>query len=245
MSDKFEIANYFNLEKTAFPEIFSLEGVNYPWDILERMKTFILGLSEETLKELEYRFVRGHIWVHKETILPSDLDITGPVLIGKNCSIRSGARIRPNTIIGDHVNIGNGVEIKNSFLFSNVEIPHAGVYVGNAIIGNDVYISPNVIFANRYDPLLNKGNIIITLKDSSKVELKDGNKFSALVGDGCQINPNAVINAGSLLEKNVSVLTLALVKGFVPKGYIVKRDSSIVKNNNLWVSEYKDVDEMS
>lgn len=235
MSDKFEIANYFNLEKTAFPEIFSLEGVNYPWDILERMKTFILGLSEKTLKKLEYRFVRGNIWVHKETILPGDLDITGPVLIGKNCSIRSGARIRPNTIIGDNVNIGNGVEIKNSFLFNNVEIPHASVYIGNAIIGNDVYISAGVVFANRYDSLLNKGKILIHIPDKYKNAMRmeiDIEKFSALVGDGCHINPNVVINAGSLLEKNVSVVPLAFVKGFVPSYHVVKRGGRIEENRN-------------
>jgi len=231
MSDKFKISEYFDLQQITFTEVF--KGCEYPWDVLANIHDFILNIPKERLEELEYRFVRGYIWAHKTTIIPNDLEITGPVLIGQNCNIRSGARICPNTIIGHNVNIGNGVEIKNSFLFSNVEIPHANVYIGNAIIGNDVYISTGVVFANRYDPLLYTGNIKIYLEDGSKIELDDNEKFSALVGDGSHLNPNAVINTGTIIAKQVSVLTLAFAKGFIPSGHIVKQDSSIVKNRNL------------
>ena len=59
--------------------------------------------------------------------------------IGKSCLIGPYARVRPGTTLGDHVQIGNYVEVKAAIIGTGCKINHLS-YIGNAILEEDVII---------------------------------------------------------------------------------------------------------
>ena len=70
-------------------------------------------------------------------------------IIGKDCKIGPFCVIRPKSIIGDRVRIGNFVEIKASVLGDGVKCAHLS-YIGDGEVGNDTNVGCGVVFAN-YD----------------------------------------------------------------------------------------------
>ena len=69
--------------------------------------------------------------------------------IGKNCRVGPYARIRPGTILGDDVHVGNFVEVKNSTIAAGSKTNHLS-YIGDSIIGRNVNIGAGTITCN-YD----------------------------------------------------------------------------------------------
>lgn len=69
--------------------------------------------------------------------------------IGHHNQIGPFARLRPNTVLADHVHIGNFVEVKNSSLGSGTKANHL-TYLGDATIGSATNIGAGSITCN-YD----------------------------------------------------------------------------------------------
>lgn len=69
--------------------------------------------------------------------------------IKNNATIGPYSHLRPGTIVGEGVHIGNFVEIKNAKIGNRTKIPHLS-YVGDCDVGEDVNIGCGVIFCN-YD----------------------------------------------------------------------------------------------
>lgn len=69
--------------------------------------------------------------------------------IGDNVTVGPYAQIRPESVIGNHVRIGNFVEIKKSKIDDEAKIPHLS-YIGDATIGKRVNIGSGTITVN-YD----------------------------------------------------------------------------------------------
>lgn len=67
--------------------------------------------------------------------------------IGSKSMIGPNAHLRPKSILGEGVKIGNFVEIKNSKLGDHSKAGHLA-YIGDAIVGENVNIGCGVIFAN-------------------------------------------------------------------------------------------------
>ena len=68
---------------------------------------------------------------------------------GRDCRIGPFARLRPDAQLGDHVHIGNFVEIKKSIIGDQSKANHLA-YVGDATVGARVNIGAGVITCN-YD----------------------------------------------------------------------------------------------
>ncbi|GHV57964.1 hypothetical protein AGMMS49579_24610 [Spirochaetia bacterium] len=138
---------------------------------------------------------KGDVFVDGELIEESNFyTIHGPALIGKSCTIRSGAFIRGNVIIGNKCMIGNSTEIKNAILFDNVQVPHYN-YVGDSILGYKAHLGAGVKLSN---VRLNEEEIVIKLPDGS-IEKTGRLKFGSLIGDNAQIGCNSVLNPGTIL----------------------------------------------
>jgi len=134
-------------------------------------------------------------------ILPNSLieDST----VGDFSRVGPYARLRPETVLADHVHIGNFVEIKKSTVSSGSKINHLS-YVGDSEVGRMVNIGAGTITCN-YD---------------------GANKFKTIIGDGAfigsdsqlvapvTIGKNATIGAGSTITKDTpdNQLTLSRVK---------------------------------
>lgn len=69
--------------------------------------------------------------------------------IGENCTVGPYARLRPGTVLGQDVHVGNFVEIKNSKLDAGAKANHLS-YLGDADIGQRVNIGAGTITCN-YD----------------------------------------------------------------------------------------------
>jgi len=124
-------------------------------------------------------------------------------VVGHGCRIGPFARIRPGTDLGEHVHIGNFVEIKNATVAQSSKINHLS-YVGDSIVGRHVNIGAGTITCN-YDGA-NKHKTII----------EDG----AFIGSDTQlvapvtVGKNATIGAGSTITRDAppEQLTLSRVK---------------------------------
>ncbi len=117
--------------------------------------------------------------------------------IGSDCCIGPFARLRPGTILGDGVHVGNFVEIKHSNIGDHSKANHLS-YLGDARIGSEVNIGAGTITCN-YDGV-----------DKHPTEIKDG----AFIGSGCElvapitVGKGATVGAGSTLSKDVAADSL-------------------------------------
>jgi bifunctional UDP-N-acetylglucosamine pyrophosphorylase/glucosamine-1-phosphate N-acetyltransferase len=112
------------------------------------------------------------------------------------------ARIRPNTIIAEHVEIGNFIEIKNSILGAYTKAHHVS-YLGDSEIGQKVNIGAGTITCN-YDGA-NKHKTII----EDDVFIGSNSELVAPV----TIGKGATIGAGSTITKNAPPDQLTLCRG--------------------------------
>ncbi|MDO5650657.1 MAG: bifunctional UDP-N-acetylglucosamine diphosphorylase/glucosamine-1-phosphate N-acetyltransferase GlmU [Moraxella sp.] len=111
--------------------------------------------------------------------------------IGANVTIGPFAHIRPQSMIGDDVKIGNFVETKKSTLATGAKVSHLS-YIGDASVGREVNIGAGVITCN-YDGV-NKFNTVIG--DNAFI-----GSNSSLVAP-VNIGENATIGAGSVITKD-------------------------------------------
>ena len=134
--------------------------------------------------------------------------------IGEHTTVGPFAYLRPGSIVGEKVKIGDFVEIKKSIIGDETKISHL-TYVGDAEIGKNVNLGCGVVFVN-YD---------------GKVKNK------TIVGDnsfiGCNVNlispvevkPNSYIAAGSTFTEEVPEYSLALARSWqtIIKDLVIKR----------------------
>ncbi len=122
-------------------------------------------------------------------------------LVGESCNIGPFARIRPGTELKDHAKIGNCVETKKSVIGQGSKVNHLS-YVGNSKLGEGVNIGAGTITCN-YD-------------GANKFKTEIGNDVfigsnSALVAP-IKIADGSTIGAGSTITKDVKADQLALTR---------------------------------
>lgn len=145
-----------------------------------------------------------------DNVIILDNCVIEDAVIGVGSRIGPFARLRPDTVLADHVHVGNFVEIKKTTVAEGSKINHLS-YVGDAVVGSGVNIGAGTITCN-YDGA-NKFKTII----------EDG----AFIGSDTQlvapvtVGKNATIGAGSTITKDCPAdqLTLSRVKQFVISGW--------------------------
>lgn len=116
------------------------------------------------------------------------------------------ARIRPGTMLGERVHIGNFVEVKNSMIAQETKINHLS-YVGDSEIGARVNIGAGTITCN-YDGV-NKHKTII----EDDVHVGSDTQLIAPV----YVGKGATIAAGSTIREDVPPYHLALTQTLTPR----------------------------
>ena len=119
--------------------------------------------------------------------------------MGANCEIGPFARVRPNTVLGNKVKLGNFVEVKKSNIGDEAKVNHLS-YIGDATIGCKTNVGAGTICCN-YDGA-NKHQTII----GKDVFIGSDTQLVAPVnvGDG------ATIGAGSTITRDVPAEKLTL-----------------------------------
>lgn len=192
----------------------------YPWEILPKIKEYIISLINEGLEGFEE--ISECVYVGKNVKIYPTATIEGPTIIGDGTEIRPGAFIRGSVITGANCVIGNSSELKNCVLLDKVQVPHYN-YVGDSILGNHSHMGAGSICSN----LKSDGKPVVIHGDE---EYKTGlRKIGAILADGADVGCGCVLNPGTIIGKNTSVYPLNALRGVFPSGCIVKSQNDIVK----------------
>jgi bifunctional UDP-N-acetylglucosamine pyrophosphorylase/glucosamine-1-phosphate N-acetyltransferase len=121
--------------------------------------------------------------------------------IGGDTTVGPFAYLRPGSIIGEKVKIGDFVEIKKSVIGDETKISHL-TYVGDAEIGRNVNLGCGVVFVN-YDG-----------KVKSKTVVGDNSFIGCNVNliSPVEVKPNSYIAAGSTITDEVPEYSLAIAR---------------------------------
>ena len=220
MYEQLKCKSLFNMDETMARDIF--DDVTYPWEVLPLIKDFILELGKGLSSE-EYECREENIWIARSASIAATATITGPCIIGKNTEVRPGAFIRGNAIVGENCVVGNSTELKNVILFNNVQVPHYN-YVGDSILGYKSHMGAGSITSNVKS---DRTNVTIRYKgDVIGTKLK---KMGAILGNYVEVGCNSVLNPGTIIGSNTNIYPLSMVRGYVPKSSIYKREGQIVE----------------
>lgn len=215
-----KICNLYSLDQTIARKL--LESAVYPWEVLPKIKEFIIELGNQLNKD-EYEQKGENIWIAKTAKVAPTAYINGPAIIGKNAEIRHCAFIRGNSIIGEGAVVGNSTELKNVILFNKVQVPHYN-YVGDSILGYKSHMGAGSITSN----VKSDKKLVIVKNGDAKIEtgLK---KFGAMIGDNVEVGCGSILNPGSVIGKNTNIYPLSSVRGVIKENSIYKNQNEIVE----------------
>ncbi len=213
------IAALYTLEETIAKEVFT--GLTYPWEVLSKIKDFIISLGE-TLPEEKYERREGNIWVARNAKVFPSAYIGGPAIIDEEAEIRHCAFIRGSAIVGKGAVVGNSTELKNVILFNKVQVPHYN-YVGDSILGYKAHMGAGSITSN-----VKSDKTLVVVKAGEETFETGLKKFGAMLGDQVEVGCNSVLNPGTVIGKNTNIYPTSMVRGLIPANSIYKRQGETV-----------------
>lgn len=74
------------------------------------------------------------VWSETELGAPRDVEVEGPVLIGRDVRLGDGAKLRGPAIVGDGAEVGAGARVRDSILLAGARVPESSLLIG-AIAG--------------------------------------------------------------------------------------------------------------
>jgi mannose-1-phosphate guanylyltransferase / phosphomannomutase len=140
----------------------------------------------------------GHdVWIGEGTVVDPSAQIVGPVVVGKNCTIKGDTHIGPETVIGDNCLVEQGAMLQKAVIWDSN-------YIGE----NSVLTACTVCFrcTIKNDVTIQEGAVI---GDRSHIE--DGSTIRPLI----KLWPDKFIEAGS-------VVTMSLIWGSKWQGSLFK-----------------------
>ena len=196
-----------------------LDGTEYAWDVIPRLKEYINGLISEGIDGF-FEISEG-VLVGDNVRISENAVIEPPAIIGSDTVIRPGAYLRGCVIIGAGCVIGNSTEIKNSLISDGAQLPHYN-YVGDSVIGYRAHMGAGAVCSNLK---LNGKSVCVRLDKEYDTGLR---KLGAILGDNTDIGCNCVLNPGTVVGKCTAVYPLLSLRGVYPRGSIVKGCDKIV-----------------
>lgn len=189
-------------------------------------KNVIIGKPPRGRKDGELKTIIGDNSVIREfTVIYAGSEIGSKCQTGHHTLIREGNIVGNNSSIGTNAALEPGNEIGNS-----VRI-HSGCFLENVKVGNNVFIGPNVVFADDPHPPCPrflecvKGAVVgdnVSIGSNSTIlpGIKIG--FGSLIGAGSvvtkDVKPGSVV-AGNPAQVIKKVSELKCFKGFYKKPY--------------------------
>ena len=208
---------YFkDIENFRFKEVF--DKCTYPWEALNRINEFIKEFMNNKEMKInnakvgEFCSIVGNYFIDEGTVIHPNVCIQGPVIIGKNVEIQSGALIRPGSIIGDNCSVGHGSEVKHSILINKSKVASLA-FVGDTILGKSTRIGSGVILANRRFDQKN-----IAVKTSSEKLDTGTDFFGSIIGDSSRLGANVVSLPGTFIGPYTWILPGVQARGFIEEG---------------------------
>ena len=148
---------------------------------------------------IEDSHIEDHVTIKSSTILISK--------VGARTTIGPYAYLRPKSVLGEDVKIGDFVEVKNADIGNGSKASHLS-YIGDAVVGKNVNIGCGVVFVN-YD---------------------GKNKFKSIVEDNAFIGSNSNLVAPVTVKEGGYIATGSTVTVDVPEGALcVARAREVIK----------------
>ena len=213
-------AELLDLSKTKAAPL--LEDTEYPWEVLDKLKSFILELGA-TLPEEEYLHPQADVWIAKDAEIYPSAFIKGPCIIGHKTEVRQCAFIRGSALVGDGCVVGNSTELKNVILFDGVQVPHFN-YVGDSVFGYKAHMGAGAITSN-----VKSDKTDVAVKDCGECLATGRRKLGAILGDFVEVGCNSVLNPGTVVGRNTNIYPLSSVRGVIPADSIFKTGGVVVE----------------
>lgn len=218
MIKKVKTAELFDCQTPYLARL--LEGCEYPWQILPKIKPYIEGLFENMPSG--FTEISEGVWVGRDVSIHPLATIIPPAIIGSGSEIRVGAFLRGSVITGEGCVIGNSSELKNCVLLNRVQVPHYN-YVGDSVLGSFAHMGAGSVCSN----LKSDGRTVVI---HGEAELETGlRKVGAFLGDRADVGCGCVLNPGTVIGRGTSVYPLTALRGVIPENCIVKGMDKIVK----------------
>lgn len=213
--EELKLDYYFKeMDKFTFKEVF--EGCTYPWEALEKAKEYIKeqivdkDVKVNKAEVGEFVSISGNYFIDEGTKIHANAVIQGPVMIGKNVEIQSGALVRPWTVIGDNCVVGHASEVKHCILQNKSKVASLA-FCGDTILGKSTRIGSGIILANRRFDQQN-----ITVKINGEKHDVGTDFFGAIIGDSTRLGANSTTVPGTFIGPYTWILPTVQVRGFVP-----------------------------
>jgi NDP-sugar pyrophosphorylase family protein len=217
----FKPTDLFDLTQTEHAALF--ENCEQAWEALPRIKDYLVAHLKPALRNRceGDAYIGKSVFIGEGTVVEDGAMIKGPAIIGRNCQIRHDAYIREGVIIGDGCVVGNSCEVKSALMFNGATVPHFN-YVGDSIIGHKAHLGAGVVLSN---VKVVKSNVTIEWNGQ---RLETGlRKFGALLGDGCDIGCNAVLNPGSIIGRGSVIYPCTNWRGVLAPNSIAKNKAEV------------------
>lgn len=202
-----------------------LENTEYPWEVLPKIKEFIIQTGKNLPKE-EFEEVSENVWIAKDAVIYPNNYIGAPCIIGHKTEIRPGAFIRGSALVGDNCVVGNSTELKNVILFDNVQVPHYN-YVGDSILGYRSHMGAGSITSN-----VKSDKQLVSVKCGEEKIETGMKKIGAMLGDRVEVGCNSVLNPGTVIGRDSNVYPTSCVRGTIPEKCIWKNDGTIARKHD-------------
>ena len=218
MNKLVKTADLYDCQVPYLKDLF--DSCEYPWEMLPKIKEYILGLIEAGLPE--FTELKPGVWVGKDVKIADYVTIEAPAIIGHGTEIRPGAYIRGSVITGSGCVMGNSSEFKNCILLDKVQVPHYN-YVGDSVLGNKAHMGAGTICSN----LKSDGKPVVIHGDEDYVT--GLRKIGGILADGADAGCGCVINPGTVIGKGTTIYPLTSLRGVYPAGCIVKATNTVVE----------------
>lgn len=217
-----KISKLYDLNETIAVRLF--DGAEYPWELLPKIKDFIVELGNSLPEEL-YEKKGENIWIAKSAKVAPTACLNGPLIIDEEAEIRHCAFVRGSAIVGKGAVVGNSTELKNVILFNKVQVPHYN-YVGDSILGFKAHMGAGSITSN-----VKSDKTLVVVKCGGEEHATGLKKFGAMLGDNVEVGCNSVLNPGTVIGRNSNVYPTSCVRGFVPENSIYKNRTEIAEKH--------------
>ncbi len=229
--EEIKLKYYFKyIEEFREKEIF--ENCTYVWEPINKINSYLKEkIVEPNIKvnkaEMgEFCSITGNYFIDEGTKIGANVSIEGPVIIGKNVTIQSGALIRPGTIIGNNCVIGHSCEAKHCIIQNKAKI-QSFTFCGDSIIGKSTRIGSGTILANRRFDQKN-----IEIKINGEKFNTETDFFGAIVGDNSRMGANSTSVPGTCIGPYTWILPTVQVRGFIPaEKRILPKAEYIIQEN--------------
>ncbi len=180
-----------------------------PWALLgDPLDQLLSGLPNEAVEirlDPGVHLVGDRIAIGAGTRIQPGALIEGPIRIGRDVLIRTGAYLRGGNWLGDGCVVGANTEVKRAIFLDGAKAPHLN-YVGDSVLGRGVNLGAGTVLSNfRHD------GREVSIRQPEGSLATHRRKLGAVLGDwvltgcNCVLHPGVVVGRGCQIYPGVQL----------------------------------------